>query len=61
MKSITHIIPVADEKVIYLDECNPIIGFCGHKPSQGSLKIFGDSEKLDVILVLWTHYVTIKV
>lgn len=52
MKSITHIIPVADEKVIYLDECNPIIGFCGHKPSQGSLKIFGDSEKLDVILVL---------
>lgn len=51
---------VTDKKDIYLDECNPFIGLCGHKPSQRSLKIFWDSEKLDVILVLWTHCVSVK-
>ena len=43
---------VTDKKVIYLGENNPFIGLCGHRPSQGSLKIFWHSEKLDVILVL---------
>lgn len=52
MKSLTHIIPATDEEVVYLGEYNPFIGLCGHKPSEGCLKIFWDSKKLDVILIL---------
>lgn len=52
MKSPTRIIPDTDEEAICLDEYNPFIGLCGHKPSEGYLKIFWDPKKLDVILIL---------
>lgn len=38
MKIPTHIIPDTDEEALCLNEYNPFIGLCGHKPSEGYLK-----------------------